>query len=113
MGVSLVWLQTLVVNVLMAPVILKERLTRVDVIATAVIVSGTVLSVAFGSKESTDHDISERTCRCTVIIVAVVVAVVVVAAVVAVTAAASKGRWGWCGPPATTENPLPAVCRWR
>ncbi len=52
----------------MAPVILKENLTRVDIVATVVIVSGTVLSVAFGSKESTDHDISERACMCPLIV---------------------------------------------
>lgn len=50
---------TLVVNVLMAPLILKERLTKLDLVATAVIVAGTVLSVAFGSKESVEHDIHE------------------------------------------------------
>jgi hypothetical protein len=50
------------VNVLMAPIILKERLTRLDLVATAVIVSGTVLSVAFGSKESKEHTIDERRC---------------------------------------------------
>jgi hypothetical protein len=55
--------QTLVVNMLMAPVLLSERLSRLDVIATTIIVVGTVISVAFGSKESADHTISECTCR--------------------------------------------------
>ncbi len=61
--------QTLVVNVLMAPLILKERLTKLDLVATAVIVAGTVLSVAFGSKESVEHDIHERACCASVCVV--------------------------------------------
>lgn len=62
--------QTLVVNMLMAPIMLDETLSRVDVLATAVIVVGTVLSVAFGSKESKERDIEEctplPTLRCSV-----------------------------------------------
>ena len=53
--------QTLVVNLLMAPLVLHERLTRHDVVATSVIVLGTVLSVVFGSKDSADFTIHERT----------------------------------------------------
>jgi hypothetical protein len=61
MLLSVVAVQTLVINLLLAPLVLKEPLTRVDVYATVVIVAGTVLSVVFGSKESTDLSISECT----------------------------------------------------
>ncbi len=47
------------VNLLLAPVVLKEALTRIDVVATVIIVTGTVLSVVFGSKESADFSIEE------------------------------------------------------
>lgn len=52
--------QTLVVNMMMAPFLLDEKLTRLDLIATSVIFFGTVLSIIFGSKESTEHTLDER-----------------------------------------------------
>jgi hypothetical protein len=52
--------QTLVVNMLMAPFMLNEKLTRLDMIATSIIFFGTVLSIIFGSKESAEYTVSER-----------------------------------------------------
>lgn len=53
-------LQTLVVNMLMAPFLLQEKLTKLDMTATAVIFFGTVVSIIFGSKDSAELTINER-----------------------------------------------------
>jgi len=40
---------TLVANVVMAPLLLKEKVTKTDLFATALIVFGCILAVAFAS----------------------------------------------------------------
>jgi len=50
---------TLVVNMFIAPVFLKETLSRRDIIVTMIILFGTVLSVVFGSKEETKYTLKE------------------------------------------------------
>ena len=50
-------------NMLMAPFLLSEKLTTLDMVATSIIFLGTVISIIFGSKESTEHTLAERTCR--------------------------------------------------
>ena len=50
---------TLIVNLFVAPCMLGEQLTRYDIIVTLIILSGTVLSVAFGSKADASFTAAE------------------------------------------------------
>jgi len=49
---------TLVVNLFFAPCFLKEGLTKRDIICTLIILAGTVLAVAFGSKSEKTYTLS-------------------------------------------------------
>lgn len=46
---------TLVSNVVLAPLLLGETISRADVVATAVIIAGSCLAVAFASHEEKEY----------------------------------------------------------
>eukprot|EP00823_Brevimastigomonas_motovehiculus_P006273 TRINITY_DN513_c0_g1_i1.p1 TRINITY_DN513_c0_g1~~TRINITY_DN513_c0_g1_i1.p1 ORF type:complete len:1038 (+),score=406.69 TRINITY_DN513_c0_g1_i1:116-3229(+) len=50
---------TLVVNMVVAPCFLNEKLTRRDIVNTIVILAGTILSITFGNKSSTSYTLTE------------------------------------------------------
>ncbi len=50
---------TLVSNVILAPLLLKEKVTRRDIFCTVAIVIGSVLSVAFASHNDVNYSIEE------------------------------------------------------
>lgn len=50
---------TLVLNMFMAPLFLKEKLTSYDVKCTLVILVGTVVAISFGNKNNTSYTLNE------------------------------------------------------
>lgn len=50
---------TLVINMMIAPCLVGEKLTRRDIVWTCVIVTGTVISITFGNKEETEYTLGQ------------------------------------------------------